>query len=63
MTPMSNRCFRILIVPILIGISSACSPLQEPWVSDAEQLKQERYLSADQKRLLRERVTLSQSDR
>ena len=60
---MRNIRFAIPLVLIAVGVSNACSPLQEPWVSDAEQLKQERYLSPAQERALRERVTLSQRDR
>jgi hypothetical protein len=55
--------FSITAVLILAGGLNACSPPQDPWVSDTQQLKQERYLSPDQERLLRERVNLSQRDR
>lgn len=60
---MRNIHSGICVVLMTVGVSCACSPLQEPWVSDAEQLKKERYVSPEQERVLRKRVTLSQSDR
>lgn len=60
---MRSVHFSIWAALIAAGVLSACSPPQEPWVSDAEQLRQERYLSPEQENSLRERVFLSQRDR
>jgi hypothetical protein len=53
----------ILVIMLLTAVAGGCSPVQEPWVTGADQLKQERARSAEDQQVLVHRLWMGQDDR
>jgi hypothetical protein len=60
---MSVKGIVVLCAVLMLPSLAGCARIEEPWVRDADQLKQERSVSPEQERRLRLRAALYQRDR
>jgi len=60
---MCNRLIITCIMLAAIGWLTACEQIHEPWVSGADDLRQERNRTTQQAEQLRHRLSYSQIDR
>jgi hypothetical protein len=60
---MSVKGIVVLCAILMLSSVAGCARIEEPWVSGPGQLKQERSISPEQEKGLRERAALYQRDR
>ncbi|MFQ5938231.1 MAG: hypothetical protein ACE5LB_17655 [Acidiferrobacterales bacterium] len=55
---MKSKVVRLAFAAVGVILLSSCSRIEEPWVSNEDQLKQERSRSVAQQQILRQRLLL-----